>query len=183
MYMLSEWLCNCIYRSTTQNDTVRQAYARQNAMIGGRMLIKAITDEKYKQTELHVCKDKRDEEVARIIADLHAMFDPTLIGTDERGNKVKLSPRELFSIYAEGQKVYCLGQKEKYSLPCKLYELENQLETAGFVRISRAELINMRYLKALDLSFTGTIKLTMSNGYQTYTSRRNVTKIKEMLKK
>jgi DNA-binding LytR/AlgR family response regulator len=152
-------------------------------MIGGGMLIKAITDEKYTQTELHVCKDRKDEEVRQIITELHALFDTALTGTDERGNKVKLAPRELFAIYAEGQKFYCLGQKEKYALTSKLYELEKKLESAGFIRISRSEIINMKHLKCLDLSFTGTIKLTMTNGYETYTSRRNVAKIKEMLAK
>jgi len=147
------------------------------------MLIKSEINPKFKELELHVCKDRSDIEVLGMLKDLHMLFDASLTGTDERGNRVKLAPAELISFYAEGQKVFALGPEERFSVSKKLYELEKELENAGFVRISKSELVNSKKIRSLDLSFTGTIKVIMSSGYETYTSRRNVSRIKEMIKR
>ncbi len=147
------------------------------------MLIKAEIDERYKETEIHVCNREKTEEVKQLLTELHNFYDTALMGTDERGNKVRISPRELVSFYAEGQKVFALGAKEKYAVNRKLYELEKELESIGFARISKSELVNIKRIKSMDLSLAGTIRIIMNTGYETYTSRRNVAKLKEMTKR
>ncbi|MBR3525471.1 MAG: LytTR family transcriptional regulator, partial [Lachnospiraceae bacterium] len=112
---------------------------------------------------------------------LHSIFDISLTATDEAGNHCILSPGDIITFYAEGQKVFALDDKKKYTVSRTLYELEQELEKLGFTRISRAELVNYRRIKSLDLSLTGTIRVIMKNGYETYTSRRNVSKLKELL--
>ena len=92
-----------------------------------------------------------------------------------------LNPGEIVSVYAEGQKVMILGADDTYTVSMKLYELETELGERNFVRISKSEIVNLRKIKNLDLSITGTVKLTMKNGYETFVSRRNVGKIKERL--
>ena len=51
----------------------------------------------------------------------------------------------------------------------------------AFVRISNSEIINLKKVKSFDLSFAGTICVTLSNGQTTYVSRRYVSKIKQVL--
>ena len=63
----------------------------------------------------------------------------------------------------------------------KLYELEEAYGEDNFVRISKSELVNVKKIKSLDLSLTGTIKVIMKNGYETFSSRRNIAKIRERL--
>lgn len=147
------------------------------------MDIKTVIHERYNETEIHVCKDHLDDEVRSIVDTLHSMYDTAFTGTDEVGNRCRLRPGEIFSFYAEGQHVIALGSDRRYTLNEKLYRLESQLESQGFVRISKSELVNFRKIKALDLGVTGTIKVILRNGYETYTSRRNVAKIKELLRK
>ena len=147
----------------------------------GIMQIKAQIDDRYKQIELHVCNHTADEEVMQLLKELHTLFDDSLIGTDEKGNRCLLKPKELLTIYAEGQRVYGLTVNGRHTIGKTLYELEEALKGAGFIRISKSELINFRAIKSLDLSITGTIKVVMQNGYETYCSRRNVAKIKELL--
>ena len=63
----------------------------------------------------------------------------------------------------------------------RLYELEERLDDRQFVRISNSEIINLRKVDHFDLSFTGTICVSLSNGTTTYASRRYVSRIKKIL--
>ncbi len=147
------------------------------------MLIKTNINDRYKETELHVCKDTMDEEVKRILGELHAMYDPSVAGTDERGNRCMIQPADIVTFYAEKQKVFAKDNEKTYTIPRTLSDMEKELESYGFVRISKSEIVNLRKIKSLDMSFTGTIRVIMKNGYETYTSRRNVAKLKELLQK
>lgn len=145
------------------------------------MIIKPEIENKYKQIELHVCNDELNDEVKSVVRELHEIFDETIAAVDERGNRLNISPSEILSFYAEGQKVFAVGVKDRYSVSMKLYELEEELAKRSFVRISRSEIVNYRKIKSMDMSVTGTIKITMKNDYETYVSRRNIAKIKELL--
>ena len=122
-----------------------------------------------------------DDEVKKILDELHAMYDPSLVCTDEVGNKCMVLPAEIITFYAEKQKVYALDNAKKYTLSRTLSDLEKELVTFGFVRISKSEIVNIRKIRSLDLGLTGTIRVIMKNGYETYSSRRNVAKLKELL--
>ncbi len=145
------------------------------------MIIKANINERFRETELHVCKNRMDEEVHRIVDQLHGLYDPALNGMDEVGNRCVLRPAELICFYAEKQKVIALDAVKRYTVQKTLQELETEFENCGFLRISRSELVNVNKIRSLDLSLTGTIKVIMENGYETYASRRNVTRLKSRL--
>ena len=145
------------------------------------MQIRAEIDEKYKEIEIHICNDELNEEVRGVSAQLHTLFDSSLTGVDEAGNRCMIRPAGIISFYSEGQKVFAMDETKRYSVAKKLYELEEEYEPLGFVRISKSEIVNYKRIKSLDLSLTGTIKVIMKNGYETYSSRRNVAKIKELL--
>ena len=145
------------------------------------MQIKSEIDEKYTELEVHVCHDQMNEEVRSVIGQLHALFDAPLTGTDEVGNRCVLRPADITSFYAEGQRVMARDDAKKYVISKKLYELEQEYEALCFVRISKSEIVNYKKIKSLDLSITGTIKVVMKNGYETYTSRRNVAKLKNLI--
>lgn len=136
----------------------------------------------YSEPELHVCNREMNEEVRSLLCELSTLYEQTLNGTDELGNHCRLVPSDIISFYADGQKIMALDSSKVYTIPKKLYELEEQYCSSGFIRISKAELINYKKIKKLDMSFTGTIKIIMKNGYETYASRRNVSKLKKILK-
>ncbi len=145
------------------------------------MQIKPVIDPKYREIEIHVCNDEHNDEVRGITTQLHTLFDSRLTGVDEVGNRCMIRPAGIFTFYSQGQKVFAMDESRRYLISKKLYELEEEYESLGFVRISKSELVNYKRIKSLDLSLTGTIKVTMKNGYETYSSRRNVAKIKELL--
>ena len=47
--------------------------------------------------------------------------------------------------------------------------------------MSHSEIVNWKRVTALDLSLSGTIRVTLTGGVTTYVSRRYVKKIKEVL--
>ena len=61
------------------------------------------------------------------------------------------------------------------------YEAEQRLAKCSFVRISNSDIVNLKKVKGFDLSFVGTICVSLSNGTVTYVSRRYVAKIKQLL--
>ena len=80
-----------------------------------------------------------------------------------------------------GGKVYAETKNDAFLLRLRLYEAEQRLANASFVRISNSEIINLKKVRGFDLSFTGTICVSLSNGTVTYVSRRYVAKIKQLL--
>ena len=76
-----------------------------------------------------------------------------------------------------------LAQAESgvYTVRRRLYELEEQFAPRRFARISHSEIVNLRKVTALDLTLTGTIRVTLSDGTVCWASRRYVRRIKEVL--
>ncbi len=147
------------------------------------MKILTETDSRYEEIELHVCSNALTDEVRAIVGELHEIYDYNIPGTDEAGNKRMIRRAEILSAYSEGQRVIVLATGGRYVVRKKLYELETELGDTNFIRISKSEIVNIHKIKSLDLSITGTIRLVMKTGYETYVSRRNVAKIKEKLTK
>lgn len=92
-----------------------------------------------------------------------------------------LEPQSIYRIYAANQKVFAITDKGEYVLRSRLYELEEQLVREKFIRISNSEIVNLTRIKNFDLSYAGTIGVTLTNGETTFVSRRYVPKIKQAL--
>ena len=99
-----------------------------------------------------------------------------------RGDSVALlQPEEILRVYAANAKVYAVTSLGEYTLRLRLYEAEDRLGKEHFVRISHSEIVNLRKVKGFDLSFSGTISVKLSDGSNTFVSRRYVRKIKNVL--
>ncbi len=92
-----------------------------------------------------------------------------------------LQPADIIRVYAEQQKVFAQTEGESYTLRLRLYEAEERLRGAHFLRVSNSELVNFQKVRSLDLSYSGTICMRLSGGIVSYVSRRYVSKIKQFL--
>ncbi len=145
------------------------------------MKIKTIIDEKYTEPEIHICYKETGKCVSQILEELNYIYEKQLVVTDSKGNKCILNEGKVSRIFALKQKVYVVAEEMTYEIHRKLYELENELDSSVFIRISKSEIINMQKIKLLDMNTMGTIKVVMQDGTATYTSRRNVTRLKKAL--
>lgn len=144
------------------------------------MQIEIMIDEKYKEPKIIIQTDKKTDAVDAIIKRI-SDETPDVIAGFQDDTVVVLDPTEMFRVYAESGKVFAETSQDSYTLRLRLYEVEQRLEHRSFVRISNSEIINLKKVKNFDLSFAGTICITLSNGTVAYVSRRSVAKIKQRL--
>ncbi|MGM9665636.1 MAG: LytTR family DNA-binding domain-containing protein [Eubacteriales bacterium] len=144
------------------------------------MQVEIKIDENCKEPKIIVVTNKMTEEIGEIVKKLSDEQTKTIAGFKDDTVKV-LEPENIFLIYASNGKVFAQTTHGEYLIKLRLYEMEQRLDRYSFVRISNSEIINLKKVKGFDLSFSGTICVTLSNGTVTYVSRRYVGKIKQIL--
>ena len=145
------------------------------------MRVRARIDKSFEKMEIQVCSNELTLQVKQLVDDISAFVNEGISGTDIRGERVMLPLKDILRFYSENQKVIAQDADGAYIIQEKLYELEERLDPGQFFRISKSEIVNLKKIKRLDMSITGTIKVILSDGTETYTSRRNVTKLKQCL--
>lgn len=121
-------------------------------------------------------------ETEELQALLRRLEEPRRLTGFRQGTAVPLEAAEVLRFYGEDKEVraQALGGAV-YTVRLRLYELEERLDRKAFVRVSHSEIVNWKRVTALDLSLSGTIRVTLEGGVVTYVSRRYVKKIKEVL--
>ena len=145
----------------------------------GALKIDVTLDPALEELLIKVLSPGETEELAALLERLEER--PPLTGFRD-GSAVPLEAAEVLRFYGEDKEVraQALGG-EIYTVRLRLYELEERLDRKAFVRVSHSEIVNWKRVTALDLSLSGTIRVTLEGGVVTYVSRRYVKKIKEVL--
>ncbi len=144
------------------------------------MKIEVKIDESITEPKVIVLTDRMTAEIDEIIRKI-SEYEPEMIAGFADDSVRILDHKDIFRIYAESGKVCAETEEGTYTLRQRLYEMDERLCRAGFVRISNSEIINLKKVKRFDLSFSGTICVELTNRTVTYVSRRYVSKIKEVL--
>ena len=128
------------------------------------------TDENIEDLKIEITCRQLTPEVERIIAAIR-MLDHQLTG-NKNGEVHLLEAREI--IYAESvdRKCFLYTDRDVYESALKLYELELQLASYGFFRISKSMLINLQNIKSLKADINRKLRVTMTNGEQIIASRQ-----------
>ena len=121
------------------------------------------------------------EEVEALAEKLRAMALPRPVTVYQEREPVRVSRSVVLRFFAEDKGVFCQTGKGVYTVRQRLYELEEELEGTRFVRVSNSEIVNLDRVAALDLTLTGTIRMTLEGGTVCWVSRRYVKKIKQAL--
>ncbi len=145
----------------------------------GALKIDVTLDPALEELLIKVLSPGETEELRALLARLE---EPERLTLFREGTAVPLDPGEILRFYGEDKEVraQALGG-EIYTVRLRLYELEERLDRKAFVRVSHSEIVNWKRVTALDLSLSGTIRVTLEGGVVTYVSRRYVKKIKEVL--
>ena len=133
------------------------------------MQVEIKIDDSCIEPKVIIITDKVNDEINDILNTLSSKTPEVITGFYNDLAEI-LSPEDIIRIYAAGGKTFASVSKKEYILRQRLYELEEQLTKHSFVRI-----------RNFDLSLSGTICVTLSDGTATYVSRRYVSKIKQVL--
>jgi DNA-binding LytR/AlgR family response regulator len=137
--------------------------------------------DKFIEPQIMICNHTLTQEVETLQETIYQVVNKTILAYTERGIE-RLTQESFIRFYAQEQKVYAQTKTQTYMLHTRLYELEEELSKQDFVRISNSEIVNIRKIKSIDTSITGTIRMFLEGDIETYVSRRNVKKIKKALK-
>ena len=133
-----------------------------------------------KEPKIVILVGEDSPELRRLAEELSGLaLGPVAVWKGEQA--LRLPQGDFLRFYADGKGVSAQTGEEVYSVRLRLYELEERLDPRRFVRISNSEIINLDWVTAVDLSLTGTIRMTLDGSVQSYVSRRYVKKIKETL--
>ena len=132
-------------------------------------------DEKIKETLVVVSANKIDKEVQNLINYIEYSSE-YLIGIVENKASI-IDIGEIIRVYIEDRKTFVVTLKDTYVVKKKLYEVEN-IVTRNFVKISQSEIANIKFIKNLDFSNTGTIVIKYKNSDISYVSRRMIKEFK-----
>ena len=144
------------------------------------MKLEVHIDSALAEARVEVYAPARTPEVDALLDRLTAAEAP-LLGFRDDGSAVPLEPEDVLRFYGEDKDVRVQTGEAVYTVRERLYELERRLAGRSFARVSHSEIVNLKRVTALDLSLTGTIRMTLTGGVTAYVSRRYVKKIKEVL--
>lgn len=144
------------------------------------MRIKLFLQKQLEEPEVHICFPEYKEEIELLKETVEQAVNFTITGYTEDGAHLIMGDT-IVRIYSEGQNVYAATKEQIFKLHKRLYELEELLMERRFIRISNSEIVNINKIIRLDTSVTGTIRIFLKGGMESYVSRRNVAKIKKAL--
>ena len=144
------------------------------------MKVEVIIDESLDENKVTIYAKKyskdieniRDMLTDRLLDKIVAFYDKEIF---------ILSFDEIIRIFAQDGDVFVKANNKIYKVRLTLTELEKRLDKKKFIRISRSEIVNLDYVKRLDLSFTGTIAVELANNEVSYVSRRRLKDFKKIL--
>lgn len=132
------------------------------------------------QTELVVrCRSAAEPQVLHILSALGPV-QRRLTGTRD-GQTFPLSPRQVLYAESVDHRTFLYCQELVCETPLRLYELEERFSGEGFIRASKAVVLNLDRVRSLRPDFGGRLILTMDNGEKVFASRQYAPGIKEKL--
>jgi two-component system LytT family response regulator len=99
-----------------------------------------------------------------------------------RGKRIAIvALRDVIRIEIEDKLVFACTATERLLIEKSIGELETLLEPAGFLRISRGELVNLEMVRELVPRFSGTWRVKLSNGEERDVSRERARQLKQAM--
>lgn len=92
----------------------------------------------------------------------------------------QLEATSIYRLYLENRVLQVRTKDQTYRSNLKLYQAKEILPER-FLQISQSEIIHLTYLDHVQLTPQGLVKLVLTNGDVTYSSRRYLSSIKEAL--
>jgi len=99
-----------------------------------------------------------------------------------RGNEeFAISVSDIYYVESVDKKIFVYCEKDFFQSGYKLYELENMLSPASFVRVSKSTILNIEILKGVKTLANSKLEAILSNGERICVTRKYLKDIREAL--
>ena len=135
--------------------------------------------------EGHDCLDvtvkcpKVTDEIRKLESVLHS-FGSKLSCTKD-GTTHLIDAADALYFESVDKQTFLYTKQDVYELPLKLYELEEALADAGFIRSAKSQVLNLYKIDSLCPDFGGRIEVTMQGSERLIVSRQYAKLLKERL--
>lgn len=143
------------------------------------MKITIHSEENVDETEIAIICNRLTPEIEKIIEILRVM-DMKLTG--RKGKETYfIDIGNVLYIESVDKKTFLYTMDAMYETGLRLYELELQLQEAGFIRASKSCIIHLKHIASLKADLNRRLKVTLSNGEQLLVSRQYAEELKRRL--
>ncbi|MGG3453092.1 putative HTH-type transcriptional regulator [compost metagenome] len=118
-----------------------------------------------------------DADLEKLIAQIR-LYGFSIMGKKD-GAVHPLRPEDIFYFESIDDKTFAYCEKDVYDCSLKLYELEQQLAKADFVRISKSCIMNIAKLSSVRALINGRFEARLQNGEKLVINRHYVQGFKE----
>ena len=130
--------------------------------------------------EIVVRAPEIDSDVTKLIEDLSRRND-ALLAVDTSGAWIEVPVSKIISVSVRGRQVSIITESGNYVSRQSLQSIEDTLKTHRFVRISRFEIVNLAKVRRYDFTLSGTLRIELAGGMETWASRRCIPLIRKRL--
>ena len=132
----------------------------------------------YQENEILIkCQNQNDEEIQRIIQNIQSL-QTSLICKKEKAY-LRIYLENILYIESIDEKTFHYTIDDVYEASQKLYELEQNLQSQGFLRISKSCILNLEYLQHVRALFNGKYEATLTNNEKLTINRSYVAAFKK----
>lgn len=143
------------------------------------MKIHLVINEELEMTEVHIHAKHYTPEIEQLMRQLQQTQAPSIIDGYVQQDIHMVKIEEIYTIYAEGPKVYLQTEDGEFETKRKLYELEEQL-AKDFVRVNKSMLLNLNKVASIQNKL-GAAQAILDNGLPVHISRKYLKQLKVQL--
>jgi len=122
-----------------------------------------------------------DPEVQAILDGLGADKPSSLIVWDTDGAMLAMPVSRIVSVSVVGRQVIVVTTDGRFLSRQSPSSVEDALDPKRFLRISRFEIVNLEKVRRYDFTLSGTLRLELVGGMETWASRRCIPLIRKRL--
>ncbi|MCL2577272.1 MAG: LytTR family transcriptional regulator DNA-binding domain-containing protein [Defluviitaleaceae bacterium] len=135
--------------------------------------------EGFNSIELTIKCPKATEDIRKLESLLHSYTKK--ISCTKSGITYLIDTSDVLYFESVDKQSFLYAESEVYELSLKLYEIEEMLSEAGFIRSAKSQILNTHKIASLCPDFGGRIEVTMQGGERLIASRQYAKSLKERL--
>ncbi|MEM1484877.1 LytTR family DNA-binding domain-containing protein [Oscillospiraceae bacterium PP1C4] len=143
------------------------------------MRIKLIEDKTLEELTVSIQYSQITNEV-RQIEKLLKSLGKVLTGSDN-GRTYQIPVSDIFYIESVDRKTFIYTKDKVFRSELKLYDLQDELLSSEFVRISKSTILNINVLESISTLINSKLETVLSNGEKLWVSRTYIPDIKRLL--